>query len=108
MVVVQYLTHECQEMLLGWVVIGETCLDNQHATPDLSVKKTFILPTGQPTTLTPCENKFSVRQSNPASLEYQEMFPFDGVLLQTTFEKFSSSLSLLFVVWQPLTWCPKR
>ena len=36
--------------------------------PDLSVKKTFILPTGQPTTLTPCENKFGVRESNPASL----------------------------------------
>jgi hypothetical protein len=36
--------------------------------PDLSVKKTFILPTGQPTTLTPCENKFGVWESNPASL----------------------------------------
>ena len=57
-----------QQLKLGWVVIGETCLDNQHATPDLSVKKTFILPTGQPTTLTPCENKFGVRESNPASL----------------------------------------
>jgi hypothetical protein len=31
-----------QQLKLGWVVIGETCLDNQHATPDLSVKKTFL------------------------------------------------------------------
>ncbi|XP_055995796.1 uncharacterized protein LOC130046821 [Ostrea edulis] len=51
-----------QQLKLGWAVIGETCLDTQHASQDISVKKTYLLPTGQPTILKPCSNKFEVRE----------------------------------------------
>ena len=51
-----------QQLRLGLVVIGETCLKTQHASQDLSVKKTYMLPTGQPTILKPCTNKFEIRE----------------------------------------------
>ncbi|XP_062596368.1 uncharacterized protein LOC134257792 [Saccostrea cucullata] len=57
-----------QQLKLGWVVIGETCLNMQHTSHDLSVKKTYLLPTGQPSTLKPCSNKFEVRELVSQSL----------------------------------------
>lgn len=48
---------------MGWVVIGETCLDKQHMPTNLYVKKTYILPTGQPTILKPCSNQFDLREN---------------------------------------------
>ncbi|XP_048751486.2 uncharacterized protein LOC125663228 [Ostrea edulis] len=51
-----------QQLKLGWAVIGETCLDTQHASQDISVKKTYLLLTVQPTILKPCSNKFEVRE----------------------------------------------
>ena len=50
------------QLQLGWVIIGETCLDKQHLSKNITVRKTYFLPSGQPTLLKPCENKFEVRE----------------------------------------------
>ncbi|XP_061168347.1 uncharacterized protein LOC133177306 [Saccostrea echinata] len=51
-----------QQLKLCWVVIGETCLNMQDASRDLSVKNLSLLPTGQPSAMEPCSNKFEVRK----------------------------------------------
>lgn len=57
-----------QQLRLGWVVIGETCLNMVHASRDLNVKKTFLLSTGLPTLLKPCSNKCGIRETVDQSL----------------------------------------
>lgn len=51
-----------QKLNLGWVVIGETCVDRQHVSSDVDVKRTFILPDGRPTTIQPCPNRIHLRE----------------------------------------------
>lgn len=64
-----------QQLRLGWVIIGETCLNMVHASKDLNVKKTFLLSTGQPTLLKPCSNKFDIRETADQSmLDDSKMF----------------------------------
>ena len=46
---------------LGWVIIGEVCLDNAHK-PTLSVFRTQVLQNGRPSLLTPCDNSISVKE----------------------------------------------
>ncbi|XP_076084371.1 uncharacterized protein LOC143055113, partial [Mytilus galloprovincialis] len=52
-----------QQLKLGWVVIGETCINNQHVPFEINVKITNILPTGQPSTFQPCTSKFDIREN---------------------------------------------
>ena len=51
-----------QQLKLGWVIVGETCLDRQHKSSHLSVMRTHVLPSGRPSTLQPCENQFKVKE----------------------------------------------
>ncbi|XP_068506561.1 uncharacterized protein [Syngnathus scovelli] len=50
-----------QRLDLGWVIIGEVCLDNAHK-PTLSVFKTHVLQNGRPSLLIPCQNSISVKE----------------------------------------------
>lgn len=50
-----------QRLDLGWVIIGEVCLDNAQK-PTLSVFKTHVLQNGRPSLLTPCHNSISVKE----------------------------------------------
>ncbi|XP_071153735.1 uncharacterized protein [Mytilus edulis] len=52
-----------QQLKLGWVVIGETCINKQHVPLELNVKITNIFPTGQPSTFQPCTSKFDIREN---------------------------------------------
>lgn len=64
-----------QQLRLGWVVIGETCLNMVHASRDLNVKKTSLLSTGQPTLLKPCSNKLDIRETvDQSMLEDSKLF----------------------------------
>ncbi|XP_071123362.1 uncharacterized protein [Mytilus edulis] len=56
-------TPYAQQLKLGWVVIGETCINKQHVPLELNVKITNILPTGQPSTFQPCTSKFDIREN---------------------------------------------
>ncbi|KAK3082605.1 hypothetical protein FSP39_000384 [Pinctada imbricata] len=53
-----------QKLPLGWVIIGNVCLDKTHATSKVNVNKTAILPIGRPTILEPCENAFAVKSDH--------------------------------------------
>jgi hypothetical protein len=50
------------QLKLGWVIVGETCLDRQHKSSHLSVMRTHVLPSGRPSILQPCENQFKVKE----------------------------------------------
>ncbi|XP_071145072.1 uncharacterized protein [Mytilus edulis] len=56
-------TPYAQQLKLGWVVIGETCINKQHVPLELNVKITNILPTGQPSAFQPCTSKFDIREN---------------------------------------------
>lgn len=50
------------QLKLGWVIIGETCLDKLHTSTNLSVKRTFVTPDGQHTMFKPCTNQFELHE----------------------------------------------
>lgn len=50
-----------QKLRLGWIIVGETCLEKVHRTR-ISVNKTFVLDNGRPTVFRPCENRIHVSE----------------------------------------------
>lgn len=53
-----------QNLRLGWVVIGETCLRAVHKTDKVNVNKLCTLPNGRPTSMNPCYNKMEIKEDN--------------------------------------------
>jgi hypothetical protein len=51
-----------QKLLLGWVVIGESCLGKVHRKETICVNKTSVFPNGRATFLQPYENAFIVKE----------------------------------------------
>ena len=49
-----------QRLDLGWVILGNACLNGVHAPSDHSSFKTHILHNGRPSTFEPCSNLFHV------------------------------------------------
>lgn len=49
-----------QRLKLGWVIIGETCLDGQHLPRDVNSMKTHTQFNGRPTALDPCDSYLHV------------------------------------------------
>ncbi|VDI26079.1 Hypothetical predicted protein [Mytilus galloprovincialis] len=49
-----------QRLKLGWIIVGESCLDGAHIPKDASVLKTFIDVNGKSSVLEPCSSKFNV------------------------------------------------
>ena len=49
-----------QRLDLGWVIIGNACLDGAHK-PDISCYNTHILQNGRPSFLSPCPNRFHIQ-----------------------------------------------
>ncbi|CAG2256000.1 unnamed protein product [Mytilus edulis] len=49
-----------QRLKLGWIIVGESCLDGAHIPKDASVLKTFIDVNGKSSVLEPCSSKFHV------------------------------------------------
>ena len=58
-------TPYAQNLSLGWVIIGETCLGKIHKTDSVSVKKTYIFKDGQETIFKPRESEFIVSEKHP-------------------------------------------
>ena len=66
-----------QNLKLGWVVVGETCLGGIHKTDYVNVKKTYLLSNGRPTVLKPCMDEFSVSlksSMNDCTEQYDSIF----------------------------------
>ena len=52
-----------QRLLLGWVVVGESCLHKVHPPKNnVIVNKTFVLPNGRTSICEPCPNDIDVQQ----------------------------------------------
>ncbi|KAK3706058.1 hypothetical protein QZH41_004150, partial [Actinostola sp. cb2023] len=70
-----------QRLDLGWVVLGNTCLDGAHKPNQISPYKTQILHNGRPSLLEPCPNRFHVNHnaSSDTQQDSQEDDPsFNG------------------------------
>jgi hypothetical protein len=52
-----------QRLDLGWVIIGEACLDGAHKPDEVSTFKTQLLHNGRPSTLEPCPNVINVQST---------------------------------------------
>lgn len=64
-----------QNLKLGWVIVGETCLGGIHKTDFVNVKKTSLLSNGRPTVLKPCMDEFSVSiKSDPVMHDCTEQY----------------------------------
>ena len=55
-----------QRLDLGWVILGNACLDGAQKPDDISSFKTHILHNGRPSILEPCPNVFHIKQ-DPSS-----------------------------------------
>ena len=51
-----------QRLDLGWVILGNVCLDGAHKPDGMSTYKTHILPSMRPSILEPCPNSILVKQ----------------------------------------------
>ncbi|XP_052218042.1 uncharacterized protein LOC127835646 [Dreissena polymorpha] len=56
-------TPYAQRLKLGYVVVGECCLGQIHKSTSVNVNKTFVA-NGRTTILTPCENRFDVKEQS--------------------------------------------
>ena len=61
-----------QRLDLGWVILGNTCLDGVHKPNDLSSFKTHLLHNGRPSIFEPCSNVFHVDKATSAHADSRE------------------------------------
>ena len=54
-----------QRLDLGWVILGNACLDGVHKPNDLTSCKTHLLMNGRPSIFEPCSNVFHVNHPTP-------------------------------------------
>lgn len=52
-----------QHLDLGWVIVGDVCLDRVHKPPSVRVYKTHVLPNGWTSMLSACPNKIQVKET---------------------------------------------
>lgn len=48
---------------LGWVIVGDVCMDRLHKLPTVNVHKTHTLPNGRASMLSPCPNEIQVKEN---------------------------------------------
>ena len=75
-------TPYAQKLGLGWVIIGETCLDNIHRSNYVNVKKTYLLQDGRTSVFNPCENSFKILEKTDISNSHN-MNMYSNVFEQT-------------------------
>jgi len=81
-----------QRLDLGWLVLGNTCLDGAHKPVELSTVKTQVLYNGRPSMFIPCPNRFYLKHdTSPTAWGEQEEntppigSPFDDGLGRNVF-----------------------
>ncbi|XP_052696124.1 uncharacterized protein LOC128174669 [Crassostrea angulata] len=67
-----------QKLSLGWVIIGDVCLNGRHKPSDLSVLKTNIQHDGRGTIFTPCQNSLHVKVQGPLNNGSSQTLDFKG------------------------------
>lgn len=51
-----------QRTMLGWVVVGDVCIDGRHPPDSVNSFKTYVSMAGRPSLLKPCPNTLSVHE----------------------------------------------
>ncbi|XP_078367158.1 uncharacterized protein LOC144651138 [Oculina patagonica] len=69
-----------QRLELGWVVIGNACLNGAHEPEHISTFKTQVLHDGRPSLFVPCPNRFHVKHGTTSAAwgDQEEDTPFFG------------------------------
>ncbi|CAG2202312.1 unnamed protein product [Mytilus edulis] len=57
-----------QKLKMGWVIVGETCLDGAHYPSTVNAMKTFVQQDGRPSILEPCDNSIHISEKLSTSL----------------------------------------
>ena len=71
-----------QRLSLGWVIIGESCLETVHQPDGVVVNKTHVLRNSRPSLLVPCPNTFETQEYPPSTLT-----PVDNSIGRDIFDK---------------------
>ncbi|KAK7921993.1 hypothetical protein WMY93_008895 [Mugilogobius chulae] len=58
-----------QRLDLGWVIVGEVCLDKKHKTKNINVYRTNILQSGRATLFSPCESVIQIKDG-PSNISH--------------------------------------
>lgn len=53
-----------QKLTLGWVIVGESCLNKVHRPNSVVVNKTYLLPNGRSSIFQPCPNDIHIEVQN--------------------------------------------
>ena len=76
-----------QRLDLGWVVIGNVCLDGAHKPTEVSSYRTQVLDNGRPSFLLPCSNRLYIKHGLHAdSTTYLETSKRKGTFFKGSFE----------------------
>ena len=76
-----------QRLDLGWVVIGNVCMDGAHKPTEVSSYRTQVLNNGRPSFLLPCSNRLYVKHGSHAdSTTYLETSKKKGTFFKGSFE----------------------
>ena len=51
-----------QRLALGWVVIGDVCINGAHLPSPVNTYRTYVLENGRPSVLCPCLNKIEIKE----------------------------------------------
>lgn len=76
-----------QRLDLGWMVLGNVCMDGAHKPTEVSSYRTQVLDKGQPSFLLPCSNRLYVKHGSHAdSTTYLETSKKKGTFFKGSFE----------------------
>ncbi|KAI4892131.1 hypothetical protein NFI96_008825, partial [Prochilodus magdalenae] len=64
-----------QRLALGWVIVGDICLDGAHKPAQINVFKTNIMDNGRPSYLFPCQNNFQVKENFSCQSQHKTNCP---------------------------------
>ena len=76
-----------QRLNLGWVVLGNACMDGAHKPSEISSYRTQVLDNGRPSFLLPCSNRLYVKHGSHADFTtYLETSQKKGTFFKGSFE----------------------
>ncbi|XP_062599851.1 uncharacterized protein LOC134261424 [Saccostrea cucullata] len=61
---------------LGWTIVGDVCVGSQHG--PVNVYKTYVLSSGRPSLLHPCENKVNIKELPTPSVPCRQSLDYSG------------------------------
>ncbi|XP_069610796.1 uncharacterized protein [Ranitomeya imitator] len=79
-----------QRLDLGWVIVGDVCLDRMHHADCVSSFKTYVLSNGRPTCFRPCPCHYQVKEGPSDIVRIPDVIPtpyddsFGGQVFRTT------------------------